>query len=103
MLADDDNLSIAVKRSLDVAMIFTPQSYYAAEERNSGTASSRTVLIMARSSSAIARSSAAIYFRNDAIDGSLGLVAIMPARPILTLGSCVANRISLSRPPGRIP
>src|SRR5207248_8134256 len=49
---------------------------------NSGTASFRTALMLARSSLVIACSSAAIHFRNVCIAGSFGLAAIMPARPM---------------------
>ena len=70
---------------------------------NSGTASFSTARMVARSSPAMACSSAASQLRSEAIGGSLGLAAMIPATPISIVGSSVANRISFSRSPGRIP
>jgi hypothetical protein len=51
----------------------------------------------------VAFSSAAIQFRKAGIGGSFGFAAITPAIPISVLGSSVANKISFSRSPGRMP
>jgi hypothetical protein len=56
-----------------------------------------------RSSFAMARSSASTHWRNACIRGSFGFAAITPATPISIVGSSLANRISFSRSPGRIP
>ena len=78
-------------------------SDYAAVEPNSGTASLSMALMVTRSSFAMACSSVAIHLRSICIGGSLGLAAMMPATPISTAGSSLANRISFSRSPGRMP
>jgi len=59
--------------------------------------------MVARSSLAIACSSASIHWRNVRIGGSFGFAAMTPATPISMVGSSLANRISFSRSPGRIP
>src|SRR5687768_15942889 len=69
----------------------------AAFDPNSGTASLSTAVMVARSSLAIACSSAESHVRKACIGGSLGLAAITPARPISMVGSSLANNISLSR------
>src|ERR1700704_6169563 len=98
MLADDDDFGGLLHRSFRHDRVD-----HAAVEPNSGTASFRMALMVTRSSFAIACSSVAIHLRSASIGGSLGLAAMMPATPISTAGSSLANRISFRRSPGRMP
>src|SRR6202022_2356767 len=108
VLANDDNFSRGSHQSLSqwsriaAARSRIRRLYQAALEANSGTASYRAAFMVARSSLAMASSSAATHFRSDAMGGSLVLAAMMPASPISPVRPSVADRISFHRSPRRV-